>query len=118
MTKTNKAQSTVDILVELKLEALQFHNNKYVQINIAKGNCFTAHNSLKYKNGLVADQTAAAEVLSEQASIGVAILQHEKAQSMLDSMLAELEEYKIEVEACERVYKLLSGKDYTLPNKR
>jgi hypothetical protein len=118
MSKTQKVQTLADSLVEAKLAAIQFHNNVYVQTNIAKGNCFTAHNALQYKTKLVADQQAATEVLSEQAAIGVAVLQHEKAQMMLDSMLAEIESYKLEVEACERVYKMLSGKDYSLPQKK
>ena len=118
MSKTQTVQTLADSLVEAKLEAITFHNNTYVQINISKGNCFTAHNALQYKTKLVADQLAATEVLSEQAAVGVAVLQHEKAQAMLDSMLSEIESYKLEVEACERVYKLLSGKEYSLPQKK
>jgi len=118
MSKTLKSQTPADSLVEAKLAAIQFHNNVYVQINIAKGNCFTAHNALQYKTKLVADQQAATEVLSEQAAVGVAVIQHERAQTLLDSMKSEIEEYKLEAEACERVYKMLSGKDYLLPKKK
>ena len=118
MSKTQKVQTLSDALVDAKLEAINFHDNNYVKINIAKGNCFTANNALLYKTKLIIDQQVATEVLSEQAAVGVAVLQHEKAQAMLDSMASEIESYQLEVDACERVYKLLSGKEYSLPQKK
>jgi len=120
MTKTKpNTKPLVDMLIDAKIAELDiFNNTPYVQVQKARNACYSATNSLQYKQKLVSDQAATLDTTAENATSRIAVLEHEKATKLYESMLVELEAYQLDLDASLRVYTMVTGKPYQHPSKK
>lgn len=120
MSKTKpNTKPLVDMIVDAKIAELDiFNSTPYVQVQKARNACYSATNSFEYKKKLVADQSATLDITAENVTSRIAVLEHEKATKLYDSMMEELEAYQLDLDASLRVYTMITGKQYQHPTRK
>ena len=108
-------------LIALKLEVIQFHTgteNEYIRNSMAHDACFTANNSVKYKEEIISENRGTLKgLLVDDNGSEVVSTEQSRLARIIKAQEAELKELDLRFKADCAVFKQLTNKACTPKSK-